>query len=292
MERSLKFYPSASLLMLLLVTLIACNDKAILYKRSYSEDEKLKLSETLLNSAGTSTYYQGSVSERMIIHESYSYNPDNADVQRELGVPYLKRGMAAESNKYYTQASNADPEEWLGYKVYCWLYFYRDYETVLKEVEQYDAITPDYVDYPQSTSVTYMRGISHLRLGNLDEAISFLSAHLAKEIADVGVNYVEPVYFLHLGIAYHHAGEFEAAENIFNQGLAHNKNIAELYYYKAMNQLSLGQIDLASESLDLAQEWFDRSGSLTRAYVEEFYAIYKEDLALLYLNLDSKKTPS
>lgn len=292
MEQLQKYYPSALLLLVMTLSLNSCQEEAVLYKRSYTEPEKLKLSETLMNSAGTGTYYQGSVAERMIIHEANSYSLGNADGQRELGVPYLKRGMASESYAYYSAAAKADPEEWLGYKAYCWLYFYRDYKTVLEDVEQYDSITPDYVDYPQSTSVNYMRGISHLRLGNLEDAINFLSMHLEKEIADMGVNYVEPVYYLHLGIAYHQAGQFEKAEEIFNKGITHNKNIAELHFYKAQNLFSMGQHLPASNSLGLAQEWFSKSGQLTRAYVEEFYAIYQEDLSRLKLDLDSKKIAS
>ena len=38
-------------------------------------------------------------------------------------------------------------------------YFYRDYKRALKDIEEYDALTPNFVDYPQWTSVNYMRGI-------------------------------------------------------------------------------------------------------------------------------------
>lgn len=277
MEKSPKYCPSLLLCLITLVSFCSCNRDAM-YKRTYTADERLKLSETLLNNAGSSTYYQGSVAERMIIHEGIRYNPESADGQREIGVPYLKRGFASEAYHYYSRAAQRDPEEWLGYKAYCWLYFYRDYKTVLADVEQYDALTPDYVDYPQSTSVNYMRGICHLRLGNYKEAISYLSMHLDKEIQDVGAKYVEPVNYLHLGIAYHKAGESSDAARVFDAGLQNNENIAELHYYKAVNLLSQGSNKEARTSLEFAQEWFSKGGPLTRSYVEEFYALYQEDL--------------
>ena len=151
----------------MIVVMSSCGEADILYKRTYSEEEKTVLSESLLNGAGTDLYYQGSVGERMIIHEGNSYNPNNAWGEREIGVPYLKRGFATEANKYYTRAIEYDPEQWLGYKAYCWLYFYRDYETALEEIDRFDAMTPGIVDYPQSTSVNYMRGLCYLQLGRL-----------------------------------------------------------------------------------------------------------------------------
>jgi len=269
------------LLILLYLSMTSCNEESIIYKKAYTENEKLKLSESLLNNAGTGRYYQGSVGERMIIHEGNFYNPGNADGQRELGVPYLKRGFASEANQYYTKAANTDPDEWLGYKAYCWLYFYRDYETVLKEVDKFDALTPDFVDYPQSTSVNYMRGICQLRLGSYKEAIKFLSMHIDKEIEDVGEKYVIAAHYLHLGIAYHKAKHYAQADKIFNAALINNENTAELHYYKAINLLSMKKKKEALASLNLAQEWYSKVGPLTRPYVEEFYAIYPEDITRL-----------
>ncbi len=256
----------------------ACKQQETLYKKDYTLEEKLFLSESLLNNAGNTSYYQGSVGERMVILEGNSLNPGNAHGQRELGVPYLKRGMAAEANRYYGEAIQADPEEWLGYKAYCWLYFYRDYKNVLEELDTYDAFTPDFVDYPQSTSVNYMRGICHLKLGDYDQAIHYLSMHLEKEIKDVGEQYIEPAHYVHMGIAYSNAKQFRQAEDLFKRALANHQNIAELHYYRAKNLSTMGLIKEAEASLLLAKDWFHKAGNLKRPYIEEFYAIYQEDL--------------
>ena len=188
--------------------LSSCTKQDIIYKKQYTEEEKKNLSETLFNGAGNNLYYQGSVGERMIINEGVKHNHHYAKGQRELGVPYLKRGFAAEAFQHYAKASKSDPEEWLGNKAYCWLYFYRDYELVLQEIEEYDPLTPGFVDYPQSTSVNYMRGISHFHLGHYDEAIHYLDLHLNKELADVGAPYIESVPYIALGLSYHNLGKY------------------------------------------------------------------------------------
>jgi len=281
MVRSLKYCPSVLLAIFFLGFCCSCGPKDILYKKEYSEEDKLLLSETLLNGAGTDLYYQGSVGERMIIREGMKYNPQSAWGEREIGVPYLKRGFATEAYEHYKKAVEADAEEWLGYKAYCWLYFYRDYEMVLKDVERFDAFTPDFVDYPQSTSVNYMRGVCHLQLGNYEEAIKYMQMHVDREVKDVGYNYVASLNYVLLGMGYQKQGLHEKADSIYDIGLVHNKNASELHFYKAQNLFLSGRNKEAADSWKKAQDWFSKGGNNIRPYVEEFYAIYQEDLTAL-----------
>ncbi len=278
MVRSLNYFHKMTLFFCLSILASSCSQKDILYKRVYSDEEQLALSESLLNGAGTDLYYQGSVGERMIIHEGNSYNPNNAWGQREIGVPYLKRGFAAEANEYYEKAVEYDAEEWLGYKAYCWLYFYRDYETALAEIDRFDALTPGVVDYPQSTSVNYMRGICYLQLGRFEGAIDALTLHLNKEIEDVGHQYIESMPYLTLAMSYHKMGQYEKADSLYSLGIEHNPTTSDLYYYRAENLLKMNRPDEAKKSLSLAQDWYSKGGKNARPYVEEFFAIYQEDL--------------
>lgn len=286
MVKSSKCYLSLFLLISIAVFFNACQQSDIIYERSYSEDEQLKLSESLMNGAGTDLYYQGTVGERMIIREGIKYKPNSADGQRELGVPYLKRGFAHEANKYYEKAAEWDPEEWLGYKAYCWLYFYRDYETALEEIDSFDELTPDFVDYPQSTSVNYMRGICYLHLGKYEDAVSYLTQHLEMEIKDVGHEYVDAVSYVLLGASYNKLGQYENADSIYNLGLAHNENTAELHYYKAENLIAMKKLNEADVAITQAQDWYEKGAFLYRPYVEEFYAIYKPDISMLKVLID------
>jgi len=260
---------------------MSCSDKSVIYKKNYTKAEKEALSESLLNAAGTDVYYQGTIGERRIIMEGNKYSPKNAWGQRELGVPYLKRGYAYEANKYYEAAIKSDPEEWLGYKAYCWLYFYRDYETALRELDTFDSFTPDFVDYPQSTSVDYMRGLCYLKLGKPEKAIAYLTKHLNKEIADVGHQYIEAMPYQLLGLAYHEGGNYVKADSIFQLGLTHNDNTADLYYYRSITLDKLNRKQEAIECLEQAEHWLLKGGYNQRPYVEEFYSIYKEDIKKL-----------
>lgn len=281
MEYLLKSYHKIGLLAVILSIASCTKSPDISYQKIFSEERKAELANGLLNGAGNDLYYQGSVGERMIIHEGIKYAPDSGWGQRELGVPYLKRGFPKEAYTYYTKAAEYDGETWAGYMAYCWLYFYKDYHTVIKYADQCDAYTENFVDYPQSTSVDYMRGISYLKLGDFDEAIRYLSKHLRHEISMVGSEYVETMAYQVLGIAHMASGDHGQAEKIFIEGLKYNENAAELHYYAAINYLKIGDRRLAASSLTMAQTWLSKGGVNSRPYVEEFFAVYQEDLDVL-----------
>ncbi len=278
MEKLSKYCPS---LIFLIIMISSCKESDIVYKKQYSSEEKIKLSESILNGAGTDLYYQGTVSERQIIKEADILNSASADVQREYGVPYLKRGFAHEANKYYTEASKKDPLTWLGYKGYCWLYFYRDYETALREFNELDTLTPNFVDHPQATSIDYMRGICYLKLGNYDEAISMLKKHLKKEKEEIGANYIEALPYQLLGICYLQKKDYKTAQQYFEEGLEYNENIADLWYYQALNYSKMNELDKALVSLDKAEYYLLQGNYNNRNYVEEFYQIYIQDIQKL-----------
>ena len=285
MVKLLKYFLKSVIFFCLAGMIMSCHGDEVIYKRAYSPDERQELSESLLNAAGTDIYYQGSVAERMLIHEGNQYNPNNAWGEREIGVPYLKRGFAAEAYQYYAKAIEYDPGEWMGYKAYCWLYFYRDYAMALKEVDQCDALTPGIVDYPQSTSVNYMRGICQYFLGDYKEAQQSLSAHLEKEATDVGHEYIDALPYLSLAMTYHKMDNFEKADSLFDLGILHNENSSDLYYYKAMNLMEMDQLLDARIALENAELLYNNGAKNQRPYVEEFFAIYQEDLDLLSANL-------
>jgi len=198
--------------------------------------------------------------------------------QNEILYKKVKRGFAHEAYSYYTKAVEADPEEWQGYMAYCWLYFYRDYETALEAIDTYDALTPNFVDYPQATSVDYMRGICYLKLGEVKKSIHFMEKHLSSEIKSVGPEYVDAMPYLLLGIAYYENGQLEKSDEIFRQGLKHNANTADLHYYHTHTLAELGREEEAKVALGKAEKWLLKGGYNQRPYVEEFYSTYIEDI--------------
>lgn len=268
----------SSILVCTVLMSISCGSKSnpILYKKEYSQDEKLMLTESL--AYGSGFYPQGDVGEQMVALEELKFNPESANGWRILGIPYLKRGFAHEAAKYYAKTIQYDPQEWLGYKGNCWLYFYRDYETAIKDLDIYDAYTPNFVDYPMATSVDYMRGVAYLRLGELDTAIRYLEKHMQEEKKSTGADYIEPKDYLMLGVAFYEKGDHAKALQIIDEGLLYNDNAADLYYYRALVSAAMKDVVAANLYLDKAEYFIANGGKNIVPYYEEFYAVYQRDV--------------
>ena len=271
--------------LLLLVLLTSCGQQRHdWYRKSFSPEEQTSLAKTLTD--GISNYYQGSPGSQMLLEEARGHDPRNALVYREIGVPFLKRGIASAFPHYYGKAADLDPLGWTGWRGYLYLYFYRDYERVLTDFNRLDTITPGVVDYPQSISVDFMRGICYLQLGQYEPAISYFDQHIAYETGITGFKYIAPETFLFRGIAYLKMGQPTAAVESFKTGLSLEDDNADLMYWLAKTHAQQGRTAEARSYLAQARQAFAKNNYNRIPYVEEFYQLYESDLEALAEALD------
>ena len=266
----------------LLITIIgsaACQEETVIYQRNFTAAEKKELAKRLKDGIGY--YYQGSVAEQFLLKEALSFDSTNADIYREIGVPYLKRGIASEFNSYYGKSAEMDPLSWQGWRGYLYLFFYRDYERALADFDATDILTPNMVDYPQSLSVDYLRGICYLQLDQPDKALEYFDQHIQYESSTSGLEYVSPQTFLYKGITHLNKKEVAAAEAAFRQGLANNRENADLLYWLAKLKLQQSDKAEAFQLVGEAKRQFENGNYNFRAYVEEFYQIYLPDITAL-----------
>jgi tetratricopeptide (TPR) repeat protein len=258
------------------------------YKKTFTEEEKEKLSQQFLYGLGT-WYYQGTTQDQILALEGLDLYPERAILWRELGAPSVKRGFGQKTHEYYAKAVELDPVEWQGWRGYLYLYFYRDYERALNDFITLDTLTPGFVDYPQATSIYFMQGICHLQLGHLDLAIDFFDRHIEEELKNVEEEYIDAKTFLYKGIAYIEKGELQQAKASFERGLKNveDKN-ADLWFWLAKTEALLNNKDGFQQALEQAVHYYNRTYYNQRPYVEEFYQLYPEDFGDLEDQFASK----
>ena len=265
---------------LLLILFTSCGQqRQQWYKKSFTPEEQTTLAKTLAD--GIRNYDQGSPGSQLLLEEARALDPNNALVYREIGVPYLHRGIASAFPHYYSKAANLDPLGWTGWRGYLYLYFYHDYERALSDFNRLDTITPGVVDYPQSVSVDFMRGICYLQLGHYELAISYFDQHIEYETGITGFKYIDPETFLFRGIAYLSMGQPTAAIQSFETGLSLEDYNADLMYWLAKTHAQEGHTAQARNYLAQAQKAFAKKDYNRRRYVEEFYQLYETDLIAL-----------
>ena len=274
MEKLLKYYLS----LFVMFSIVGCQSSNQYYKKEFTKTEQLELAEKLLNGLGYRHYYQGSVGEQMLLEEAKKYNNEHAEVWRELGIPYLKRGIASGYFPNYEKCVYYDSLGWQGYRGYCTLYFYRDYERALKDFNELDILTPNFIDHPQGTSIDYMRGICHFGLGQYQETLDYMDKHLETENKGVGLEYVYPVTFILKGLAHKELGDMNEAQKAFELGSTNNKQNADLEYQLAKILFEKGATQESLKWLAKAKESFQAGYFNSRPYVEEFQQVYLADI--------------
>ncbi len=273
MEKLLTYCLSIGLVALLAVS---CQQRQPeLYKKTFTAEEKKRYAEQLNNSIGY--YYQGSVPWQFLLREAKSLDPTHPEIYRELGIPPLKRGMASLFYTPYDKAVELDPKGWQGWRGYIYLYFYRDYDRAIYDFDTLDPLTPNFVDYPQSQSIDFMRGIAYMMKEDYVRALEYFDKHFAYESEEVGVKYLENRAFLYKGICHLKMGDTKEALAILNQGLTYNNTNPDLHYWKAKTLVQQGapQAEIAQEVAAAKQYFGNRN---IRAYTEQFYQLYWSDL--------------
>ena len=261
--------------LLFLLSCFACQQPTDLYKKTFSQAEKEQLATQFFEQCGN--YYQGSVPEQFILEEAVTLAPQHVMANREIGVPYLKRGFAAEFEQYYQKVIDLDAKEWQGWRGYLYLYFYRDYERAIADFDATDTLTPNFVDYPQSTSVHFMRAICYLKLEQYDDALAYLDKHLTEELKTTTEDYIDCKTYLYQGIAHYHKGDLEQAKASFKRGTDNAPYNADLWYWTAKLATEKNEKRQALAALEKGEAQYKKGYQNQRPYVEEFFQLYQSD---------------
>ncbi|MEL6922720.1 MAG: tetratricopeptide repeat protein [Bacteroidota bacterium] len=270
------FLIGSTLFVLLLLSWTACNEAPELYQRTFSESEKKDIAKHMLRAHGF--HYQGSAPNQFHMEEAWALDSLNADIIREIGIPYLKRGITAGFYPPYQEAIRLNARSWQGWRGYLYLYFYRDYERAIADFNAMDTLTPNFVDYPQATSVHLMRAVAYLKLKDYDECLRFLDLHIEEELKTATEDWINPRTWLYLFMAHWEKGDLAKAETSLRRGLKNRPDNADLWYWQAKLAVRQGQKSKAKAALEKAYDLLLKDFNNYRPYVEEFFQIYESDV--------------
>ncbi len=261
-----------AVLALALMTLGACQQTPAHYQRALSDMERADVAK-VLEGGMVQQYYQGTAAEQMTIRYALSLDSANADLHRERGIAWAKRGLKSKWQGY-DDAARLDPLQWQGYRGYMHLYFNRDYRRAIADFTALDSLTPGQTPYPQATSVHYMRGVAHMQLGEYATALDYFDRWLAEETVRVEEIYLGPQVWQYRAVCLDSLGRTSEAE----QSLAHGLKVAEgnsgeLWYYLGRRHEARGGFAEAQRHYTEALAKAKRGYTFSRPYVEEFYEV-------------------
>ena len=278
----LKYYD-----LFLTTVIFSCQNAEPLYKKeaALSDAEKKALAKELVY--GGFNYHQGTSAHQFQLFEANKYDTTFSEIHRELGIPYLKRGIAHTFYPHFQKVIEYDALNWQGWRGYNYLFFYRDYERALHDFMEMDKLTPGVVDYPQALNIDYLKAICYLKMGDHQNAIHFFDKQINYEIQSTGIEYMEPISFLYRGIAHWETGDFEKAKNSFKTALANDRKNADAAFWLAKYWQKTGNKKKARKMVEIAKGFFLNGYDIKRPYVEAFYQTYLADIEELEKELDS-----
>lgn len=279
-------YLKYCLSMLLLFLIMSCGNKT----ETLSTEEKIALSKEMYSTSGR--FGQGTAQQLSIIDSILTLDPSNCDAIRARTIAYLKRGLMKEWKPLFDQAVACDPIEWVPWRGYLYLQFYRDYEKAIADFDASDTLTPNFTDAPQGHSVDYWRGIAYLGLKDYENSIRYFDLYINEVTEENGEDWAEPTAFLYRGIAHYENKNPQAALKDFDKMILYNKNkTADGSYHKALVLFEDSKYEEAKKELNIAIENFNLGYYNKHDYTESLKQIYIQDLNNLEaaINAQSQK---
>lgn len=195
----------------------------------------------------------------------------------------INKGGDFERGFYYlNKAVELSPIEHLGYRGWMHLRKLRNYNKALIDFIRLDSLTPNYRDAVWGEELDFLIGECYLGKRDFKTAKKYFEWNIENAKSDT---WVALQTFIYLGICETKMNNVEAAISIFNRALKNDENSCDAYYYLAKSYASIGNIALANQSLDKANEKI--AFKRTDFYNEFKYEIYPADINELKLKLSN-----
>ena len=177
--------------------------------------------------------YQHSFEYQVAMDSALRISPNWAAGYRHKARPYLFSGDYANFMKYMQPAVENDYME-LGYRGWCRLYFIKDYEGAIADLELLDKKTVDFDDFPMSENLFYLTGLAKKEMGNFADALVDFNKSVASQSKNKGEEWVESHTWFYRGVTYFEMSEYEKALEDFYRTLKYDANSSDALFYMAL----------------------------------------------------------
>jgi tetratricopeptide (TPR) repeat protein len=209
-----------------------------------------------------------------------AYYPENAEMIRLKGMPYLKLGDYQSAYYYFDKATSINPSEY-HYISYVTIFHLRDFQRGLNGLKIYDRLTPKTVDIVMGDNILYLYGLCYQQLNRRDSALLFLdsliNSYYTKNPATK--NYLS---YLLRGIVRYEMGQYDLSQNDIQSAIELYQNCSECFYYKAKNELKLNcEKQKILESILKSEELYVKgykNREPYRGYIEMPNMLYLSDI--------------
>ena len=263
--------------LILILTLMSCNEKHTELNKETSvlnsEDKKelaLKLHKM------SDAFLQSSHLHRAFKDSSLFIDPTNVDVRQRLSYSYKKVGEHIKAMEILNEAARRDTAQRrtdvLEYRAWTLLYYYRDYEGTIRDVDLIENMTNSKYNVCWGEPCGFQKGQALYRLGKYKEAINTLETVNVEEQKlgfDIKDNYL---IFFYIGRSYAELKEYNKAIHNYRKAINTKNKLPEIYYQLGLCYKMLNHKKKALENFKLAKKYINNP--FNEPYIERFDEIF------------------
>jgi tetratricopeptide (TPR) repeat protein len=204
------------------------------------------------------------------------FAPDNVEYMQKLSYSYKKRGEHIKAMDVLNKAVEIDISngkvDVLQYRAWSLLYYYRDYEGVISDVNLIEKMTRNDYNSCWGEPCGFHKGQAQYKTGKYNEAIkSLIKVNLEEEKLgfDTNDNYL---IFFYIGRCYTELKEYEKAIEYYHRALTSVKTFPETYYQLGMVYNLMNKPIEANLNFRLAEQYLVHK--MGEPYVERFDEVY------------------
>lgn len=263
---------------------LACKKNKVEDFSILTEDEKTEKAKGYFDYAYN--FLQTSELRRTFIDSALFVKPDHVEYRQRHSYSYKKMGEHIKAMEVLNRAVEIDiangKADALQYRAWSLLYFYRDYEGTVRDVNLIQDITGNIYNTCWGEPCGFHKGQALYKLRKYQEAIdAFELVNTEEEKLGFDSNDNYKILF-YIGRCYAELESFDMAIEFYKKSLASVDKFPEAYYQLGLVYKKLGDTNLAKFNFELANQYLIYS--INEPYVERL------DELFLYMIEDAQKS--
>lgn len=259
---------------LVLVTMLSCQKKSPSDFTSMHPEDKERLTDYYHRMS--MTYLQPSEIHRIYKDSALMVTPNHVEYRQRLSYSYKKVGDHIKAMEILNKAVDIDiinsKTDALEYRAWTLLYFYRDYEGTIKDVDLIEKIAGTTYNPCWGEPCGFHKGQALYKLGQFEEAIerfNLVNSDEEKRGFDTIDNYMISFY---IGRCYTELKAYDKAIAYYKRTLASVEKLPEAYFQLGLVYKALKDHVKAVENFNLAKKYI--AYGLSEPYIERFDKVF------------------
>lgn len=232
--------------------------------------------------------YQTSEMHRMYKDTALLAVPDHVEYMQRYSYSYKKSGEHIRAMELLNRAKEIDIKQnktnALEYSAWSYLYFYRDYENAIADVEHIRKITKIPYSSCHGEPCLFVEGLAYYQLKNYNKAIELFEYMLDYEEKELKFKRQDNFLgYYYLALAYAKINQKEKAIEVFKEQLEAFKNFTEMHYHIAKLYFELNQKELAKTHIETSYQLLQKNVKhIKEPYVERFEEVFPHHIEQAY----------